>query len=355
MKSTNSLKNDQRGLAAITITFTIIIVITLIVLAFSQIARREQRQSLDRQLSSSAFYAAESGINDAIGYIKNPANAGALQLMDFKKDKCSPNPPELTTDIDIDKNYQKSCLLFDMAPNSLEYSSVDDYRGELISLKTPGGVPKSVTVQWHDTDGGANFGGCVNYPDTNLFLSFPKKSDYATPGCDAGMLKLLFMPVKSGAISRESLVDDSFTAYLRPARNAPASTLSYARHAAGSDNQGNVIPASCDPASGLCKATIDNISGYAGLYLRISSIYSNSVVSITGADTVGAPARFNDAQIKVDSTGKASDVLKRLQVRVPLYERYDTPPYVLESMNGICKRLNVYSGSATNADCGGIN
>ena len=41
------------------------IVMSLIVLGFAQISRRNQRESLDRQLSTQAFYAAESGVNDA--------------------------------------------------------------------------------------------------------------------------------------------------------------------------------------------------------------------------------------------------------------------------------------------------
>ena len=62
---------DQKGMAAILITLIMMIVISLIVLGFAQITRHDQQQALDKQLSTEAFYAAESGINDAINAIQN--------------------------------------------------------------------------------------------------------------------------------------------------------------------------------------------------------------------------------------------------------------------------------------------
>ena len=44
----------QRGMASIIITMITMVIITLIVLGFATLSRREQRQSLDRQLSTQA-------------------------------------------------------------------------------------------------------------------------------------------------------------------------------------------------------------------------------------------------------------------------------------------------------------
>ena len=59
------LKNNEQGLVAIVVTLIIMLVLTLIVTGFAQLARREQREALDRQLASQALYAAESGVNAA--------------------------------------------------------------------------------------------------------------------------------------------------------------------------------------------------------------------------------------------------------------------------------------------------
>lgn len=342
MKKINILRKDQSGLAAITVSVFVLIVLTLVVLAFSQISRREQRQSLDRQLSTAAFYAAESGINDATNYVRNPATAA-----DVDKIKCE-DPPAFNANLDTSGIFKESCVLFDRAPTSLEYSAIDSYRGELISLQTTSGTPRSVTIEWKETNNDTpDFSTCTDPAD---ILKFPKQQDY---NCPASMLKLVFMPVINGSISREQLVNDSFYVFLRPVKGTTASTVSYSPHSGSTENQGSVSPADC--TSFKCKATITGIPPSNGLFLRISSPYSKSATSITGFDQAGVQARYNEAQVKIDSTGKANDVLKRLQVRIPLYERYQTAPYALEAMNGICKRLDVYPGYANNDDCGGIN
>ena len=58
-------KLRERGVVSIMVSIVLMAVMTLIVLGFSEIARRDQRQTLDRQLSNQAFYAAEIGVNDA--------------------------------------------------------------------------------------------------------------------------------------------------------------------------------------------------------------------------------------------------------------------------------------------------
>jgi len=48
MSTTSVDQSKQRGMVAIMITMILMIVISLIVLGFAQISRRNQRQSLDR-------------------------------------------------------------------------------------------------------------------------------------------------------------------------------------------------------------------------------------------------------------------------------------------------------------------
>src|SRR4051812_40718641 len=74
MSTTNRTRQRtgaQSGMVSIMVTMILMIVLSLIVIGFAQIARRNSRQSLDRQLSTSAFYAAEAGVNDVRDLIKN--------------------------------------------------------------------------------------------------------------------------------------------------------------------------------------------------------------------------------------------------------------------------------------------
>ena len=59
------LKQSESGIVSLMMTLVIMLVISLIVIGIAQLSRREQRQALDNQLSTQAFYAAESGVNDA--------------------------------------------------------------------------------------------------------------------------------------------------------------------------------------------------------------------------------------------------------------------------------------------------
>jgi hypothetical protein len=56
----------EGGFVSIIVCMIIMTILSLITIGFAQIMAREQRQALDRQLSSQAFYAAESGVNDAL-------------------------------------------------------------------------------------------------------------------------------------------------------------------------------------------------------------------------------------------------------------------------------------------------
>ena len=70
--------------------------------------------------------------------------------------------------------------------------------------------------------------------------------------------------------------------------------------------------------------------------------------------------KFKGAQVVIDSTGRANDVLRRVQVRITggttTFSYGDNtgnyPDNVLESADSICKRLSVAPGFG---DLGGCN
>ena len=70
----NGRNPKEQGFVAIIVAALIMIILSLITIGFTRIMQREQRQSLDRQLSRQALYAAESGINDVYSSLKNNPN-----------------------------------------------------------------------------------------------------------------------------------------------------------------------------------------------------------------------------------------------------------------------------------------
>src|SRR5665213_517516 len=65
-------QKDESGVVAIIVVMILVTILALIRVGFSKLMNREVRQALDRQLSVEAYYAAESGTNDAKSYLSNP-------------------------------------------------------------------------------------------------------------------------------------------------------------------------------------------------------------------------------------------------------------------------------------------
>jgi len=109
-----TMKSNQQGIVSIMMTFVLMIVISLIVLGLAQLSRREQRQSLDTQLSSQAFYAAESGLNDAVAVLRDLAVSGAA--VPSKTSCTNSGVYNFNTDIDVANEVSYSCLTIDASP-----------------------------------------------------------------------------------------------------------------------------------------------------------------------------------------------------------------------------------------------
>lgn len=342
MGYTKKIKTDESGLAAIVVTIFVMIVLSLIVIAFSQVARREQRQSLDRQLSTQAFYAAEAGINNAVNGIRT----GNVSFASLDRTTCAGSSG---ANLDTSNNTSYTCVLYDKAPKSLIYGNVDINNGLVFSLQNENNNMTSVTFEWNGINTSGSYATC---PST-AYSSFPQTANY---NCPAGIIRLMLIPANTSTLSRDALVNNSMTVFLRPSSNAPSPTLGttpYQGHVSGADSQANVIPASCDAATNKCKATITGLP-LTSMYAYLRSAYVPNSVTVTGKDNAGNDVRMTNAQIKIDSTGKASDVLRRVQVRVPLYENYQLPGFSIESLNAICKQVDIVSaGASSTAACSG--
>ena len=96
-----------------------------------------------------------------------------------------------------------------------------------------------------------------------------------------------------------------------------------------------------------CNAAIWDLgpSGSGEFYVRVRSIYGPSHLLVS-ASSNGTPVGLVGAQATIDSTGKSADVVRRLQVRVPLTPQYDYPEYALETTDTICKRLSTWPATS---------
>ncbi|HSW37299.1 MAG TPA: pilus assembly PilX N-terminal domain-containing protein [Candidatus Saccharimonadales bacterium] len=347
-----NLLSQERGFASLVVGLILIIVISLVTVGFATLIRREQKNALDKQLSTQAFYAAESGVNDAIKAIQS----GQANLGDGKKCNSLPATGVLSQASSvINSTYGVSypCVLVNLTPSKLNHqkvgnSSVEDSNSNswTVLASTAGATPiTTLSIQWNSSDGHNTFPASIPSP------AFTKKANWhdgaVPPNPYPAVLKFSITHLDGGgSLTHTSLVNNTFTAFLYPSQPLESPTPT-----ATSANQGRVMNGHCSTTTFLCLTKM-NLAGFgSGPYLvHIVSIYDQSDITITALDSFANPISFVNTQAVIDSTGKAQDVLRRIQVSYPLQSNVPLPE-ALEAQD-ICKRIQT---SASGSDFSDIN
>jgi Tfp pilus assembly protein PilX len=352
---TNQLHHNQAGLMSFIVAIIIMILLSLIVLAFGRLVRREQRQTLDRQLNTQAFYAAESGVNDAVNALKA---FPALTSKDY--DECT-GPNSFVDDANalgaglnpaIDDPIVYSCLLVDNSLPELNYKEVATSQSTTVPINAAGGSPIStLEISWEDTAiKTPNLAGCPGFFPTLYPDNWP-----AT--CQIGVLRLELVPF-TGARTRDDLVRQRAITFVSPQGSGGNANLNFS--GAAIDNQGLRQMGDCSgggPGPRRCTLRITLDAGAAGMqtgYLRMRSVYRPTEVTIrafNGANQL----ELTGAQVQIDVTGRANDILKRVRVARPLESDGDLfPEFALQSKSTQCKRMAVSPPNIAAPDNSGV-
>lgn len=328
------ISKDQRGIVSFFVVMIIMVVLTLIVLAFSQLVRREQRQTLDRQLKTQALYAAESGVNDAIDWINDPDNQDDLFTWNDECDGAGSfiDTAGLTNELDgAGGETSYSCLLVDPAPDTLEYS-VPVETSATFRLQPDGSSINRLEVSWEDAGGG------TDVTCTNGLGSYPGNGNQS---CTIGNIRIEIVSFAQALLpipppNRDRLINDRFIAFAQP--GGGTGTVTYA---AGT-SRGQGVSASSSCSGGRCRVTITGVPNITLGYMRIGSIYRDADVTVE-AFNGGDPLSMLGAQVEIDATGKASDVLHRIKVNSPIAIEGDgpAPEFALQTRVSQCKRFNI--------------
>jgi len=330
---------SQDGQAAFAVTMIIMIILSLIVLGYANNARNEQRRALDNQLSTAAFYAAESGINDAYAVIKADIQGGTALA---NQSNCiGVYSSGATNTLDKNSGTAYTCLLVNPTPPSLEYAPLDTGHGQVVPVFPAISTDsiQLITISWQQ-DGitnNINFTGC---PSTTQNTFTPRAS--WSPNCTAGVLQIDMVPA-TGWNSFNDLQSDTNTVFFEPMLTNSSLPGIPAQYPVSSSNNGENIGVSCGANSGgeyACTASLA-VAPESGYYLHIVPIYDNADVSITATDINNNQVNLANAQALIDSTGKASDELKRIQEHVSInpVDSNDAPVNAIQSQSGICKNL----------------
>lgn len=293
-----ALKANQEGMVAIITTMVIMVVVTLVVSSFALIVRREQQQSLDRQLSTQAFYAAESGISAAYDALQKNKLTGSITTCDgFGTGATGTAEYSNRT---VSGNIGYSCVLVDYTPPELDQSLSPSDAPVIMPIKANGLT--QITISWQ------------NSVPAGSFESGSRANDFGLPQngtLNTAMLKATLIPGFDGPQTRDSLLNGTQSVYLYPREGMVGSvdSISGVDGANGSLN-GNFVSGNCNTAKTPynCQATITLAAGRS-YFLALKTYYQNAKVRITS----DSPSGFIGAQATIDVTGKAADVLRRLQ------------------------------------------
>lgn len=352
MGNTMGKKHDENGLVAIIVATVIMVILSLITLGFARLMQSEQRQALDRSLSTQAFYAAESAINDVVRRIQDPNPATAYTE---NKDSCGVDfANNFDGDVDTQTSATYTCLIVDQAPDTLEYTqgAIGLDASKVVPIRSETGSPiETIRLSWENDNSAPasatnNYGSCPGSP-----ASLPPYSGTGQWAYNVGMLRLDVIPADN--LTRDNLVNNTLSLYLYPCTGSGAQdTIQFQSHN-DPNEKGQIVPVLCTPDATRdsnekprdCDLRITFTGGGFNAnslyYLRMRSIYRASDLTVRSYNAAGTQVAIEGAQVQIDSTGKVNDVLRRIQVRVPVNKSYQVPEFVIQTTDSICKQLQI--------------
>lgn len=328
----NKQKPIEQGFVAIIVAALIMIILSLITIGFTRIMQREQRQVIDRQLSRQAIYAAESGINDIYRGLQNNVNLPA------EKTTCSviddvggqQNPAVNGGIIDESANVAYTCALYDKTPDVLNYSVATD-ESNVVELKPESGVAfSSLVFRWGNEESRDNDIDALPQCGVNANV-FPSSRPTNVPIIRVDL-------TNSSVLSRDSLIGNTDYLYLVPCKNGAPGMTTYGFL---TGEQGKVVEVGCvESQDSPCEVTINGLNSVSYV-ARIRAVYASAQLSISGVDIASNSVQFRQAQTSIDVTARASDVVRRLRVSIPLTSANNPPEGVFQVFDGVCKLLSV--------------
>lgn len=365
-KSVTRLKSNQTGLVSFLVVIVIMAILTLIVVAYAQITRREQRQALDRQLNSQAFYAAESGVNDVMRTLKNAIEVSDTTLLDNDYTNCDGDTSfmnaaglddESTISDEGPINY--SCLLVDASPKRLSYDNITVGNSQVIPIRAKTGARvRTLSFAWRNRgqENSADKTGCPSQRDVEdgvfVFKSTPDK-------CEHPVLRIELIPFEDNP-TRSQLIENRAIFFVQPVLDdgpTETSVISHSFSQASSlsvpNGQGRIVPAWCTksdaaPFLSNCTVSITNLPGRFTGYVRVTPLYYPAQLWVTGSSG-SDQVEFTGAQVEIDATGRANDVVKRILVHRSLGENTNSPlpSYALQSTKTQCKLFSLSGATVT--------
>ncbi len=354
---------DESGVVSIISIVIFSIIFTIVAMAYVRSVSSQQKNSLDYDMSTKAYYSAESGIQDALrGIALDPV------LRQLGQNTCRNGSGFIGGTGTLDGDLGYTCQIVDTSPREITGNTENV---NMIRINPDTSSPSYyLQIRWSSkVEGPLTLVGRDNsraFPATNKWTD--ASGERVHP-----LLKsaLISMPSDvAGGITRNNI--NQFVYFMNPAVNSGGITQVNVPDIGGNNVQdvsavvqqadcydNSFITSQAHDGSYSCAINLlldgDNFSGRQ-FYLRLSSLYGATNYRIRLTDGVGNSLAFEDTQVTVDVTGKAGDVYRRVKQTFPINNEFTTNPIpdaAIVAGDGICKQFrigatpNLYETSCT--------
>ncbi len=340
---------DQQGAAAILSVVIFSIIITVVVTAYLRIAISGQAEALNFDFSTRAYYAAESGIQDALREINT--NSGYTS-----KDQCGNFVPSGSSGkLDANGHLAYTCQLIDTTPSSIDFSVGQDTNGmarllPAVMTDLPGTY--DLVIRWSSKKDAVN--GQLDVRD-GADTSFPGQLQWVTntgntihPALRAAMITY---PLNKSPLASGDVKQNVF--FLNPVKLG--SGLVSINGVTPPTPQQAVQAARCyDYKSAttfdgyLCEQRM-RLTGYnlsqVALYARLHSLYGQTAVQLSlTKEGSNEKIPLTGSVIQIDVTGKAGNTYRRVRQTYNLNNGVimdNLPEAAVIAGDGICKHYSI--------------
>ncbi len=351
-------KLNQQGAASILSVVIFAIIITIVVTAYIRSAIVQQSEAYNFDSSTRAYYAAESGIQDAIRAV----NADPT----LTKNTCASYVPSGTGVLSSELNLSYSCQLIDTAPSSIAFK-VSQSQNATVKLRpvdsTTFGNDYKLIIRWSSKGSG-------QFKARSDITSLPSETDWNDSDSEISYHPMLRTSLLAYPLNNTNADITQKVTFLNPVSETVGkgkSTIDFTPSVPHSEDE-LVSQASCydsgtTGSSGsydgyLCQEEISIKSldlGSAGLALRVHSIYGATDVQLSLVDSSGKLAELKGVAAQIDVTGKSGNTLRRVRQTYNLnngVEIDNLPEAAVIGGDGICKNYSITDKSNEFSDLG---
>lgn len=362
----------ERGATALVVVLFSILLISTITVGFLRLIIQDQKRTTNDELSRGAYDAALAGVEDGKRVLQALANGSAPVQAAIKaaidRGDCntvhaakilSPSDSSARTDevlITAGGSSDDSSTSFDQAYTCVKIStttptyqnSLDTDKSDVIPLATAGSFT-NLTIAWHSPSAGDGTPGHL----TNTPASLPAFNQWSGSGPAStvrpALMRLQLIQFNRNRVSADDLdsAAGSATLFLYPSSISGIGSQNFAID--GRTGGVSVARVSCSTviAGYACRATIavpnppNGTPADRQAYLRVTPLYAAKTSFEVSLDN---GAQFDAVEPSIDSTGRASNVFRRVNARVrQTSTSFDYPRATVDITNNLCKSFGITS------------